>query len=92
VNERDNRGTHFYVAMYWAQALVAQDKDAGLAEQFAPLAAELAAKEEAIVSELNAVQGVAMDIGGYYHPDPSKAAAAMRPSATFNGIIDGFSA
>lgn len=92
VNELDNRGSHFYVAMYWAQALAEQDKDAELAAQFAPLAAELAANEETIVSELNAAQGVAMDIGGYYHPEPAKAAAAMRPSATLNGIIDGFSA
>ena len=92
VNELDNRGTHFYVAMYWAQALAAQEKDAVLAGHFAPLAAALAANEDAIVSELNAVQGVAKDLGGYYHPDPAKAVAAMRPSGTFNGIIDGFSA
>ncbi|MED5372913.1 MAG: NADP-dependent isocitrate dehydrogenase [Myxococcota bacterium] len=89
VNELDNRGSHFYVAMYWAQALAEQTQDAELAERFAPVAAELSKAEDAIVAELNAVQGQAMDIGGYYHPDPAKAAAAMRPSATLNAIIDG---
>ena len=89
VNELDNRGSHFYVALYWAQALAAQSEDAELAAQFAPIAAQLAAEEARIVAELNEVQGQPMDIDGYYMPDPAKAAAAMRPSTTLNGIIDG---
>ena len=88
VNELDNRGSTFYLAMYWAEALAAQDDDADLKATFAEVAAKLAAAEEAIVGELNGAQGVAMDIGGYYKPDPAKADAAMRPSATFNAIID----
>jgi isocitrate dehydrogenase len=83
----DNRGSHFYLAMYWAQALAAQDKDAGLAETFAPLAEQLAANEQVIVDELLAVQGNPVDIGGYYWPDDDKASAAMRPSATLNSIL-----
>ena len=86
--ERDNRGTHFYVAMYWAQALSEQTADAALAATFAPVATALASAEESVMSELNGVQGAAMDVGGYYMPDPAKAAAAMRPSATLNAIID----
>ena len=73
--------------MYWAQALAAQDKDAGLAETFAPLAEQLAANEQVIVDELLAVQGNPVDIGGYYWPDDDKASAAMRPSATLNSIL-----
>jgi len=88
VNELDNRGSHFYLTLYWAQALAAQTKDAELASSFAKLADELAANETKIVDELNAAQGVSMDIGGYYHPDANKVAEAMRPSATFNNIID----
>lgn len=84
----DNRGSHFYLALYWAQELAGQTVDPELAAAFAPVAAELAAKEEQIVSELNAVQGKPVDIGGYYHPDVEKVAAVMRPSATLNGIID----
>ena len=87
VNELDNRGSHFYLALYWAQALAAQDKDAALQEQFAKLAQEMAAHEEAIIDELNAAQGAPVDIGGYYHPDPQKVTAAMRPSATLNRIL-----
>ncbi|MGB1252021.1 MAG: NADP-dependent isocitrate dehydrogenase [Candidatus Promineifilaceae bacterium] len=87
VNELDNRGSHFYLAMYWAQALEAQAEDAELQNQFAAVAAQLAANETQIVDELNAVQGQAMDIGGYYHADDALAAQAMRPSATFNGIL-----
>ncbi|QXC60382.1 NADP-dependent isocitrate dehydrogenase [Aquihabitans sp. G128] len=87
--ELDNRGSHFYLALYWAEALAAQTADAALAERFAPLAAALAANEEAIIGELNAVQGKPVDIGGYYAPDPALATAAMRPSATFNEVLAG---
>ena len=87
VNELDNRGSHFYLAMYWAQELAAQSDDAELQAQFTPVAAQLAENEAKIVDEMNTVQGQAMDIGGYYHPDDALAAAAMRPSATFNGIL-----
>ena len=87
VNELDNRGSHFYLGLFWAQALAEQDKDAALQEQFAKLAEQLAASEETIITELNDAQGAAVDIGGYYHPDAEKAAAAMRPSATLNGIL-----
>ena len=83
----DNRGSHFYLAMYWAQALAAQDRDAALRERFAPLAKALAENEDKIVAELNAVQGKAVDIGGYYRPDPNLMAAAMRPSQTFNAAL-----
>ncbi|ROV56393.1 NADP-dependent isocitrate dehydrogenase [Neisseria chenwenguii] len=83
----DNRGSHFYIALYWAQALAAQDKDAELKAKFAPLAETLAAKEAEIVAELAAVQGKATDIGGYYFPDQNKAAQAMRPSAALNAAL-----
>jgi isocitrate dehydrogenase len=83
----DNRGSHFYLALYWAQALAAQNEDAELKKIFAPVAAELAANEEKIVAELDAVQGRPADIGGYYRPDDTKASAAMRPSGTFNRIL-----
>jgi isocitrate dehydrogenase len=83
----DNRGSHFYVAMYWAQALAAQTDDPALAARFGPVAAALSASEATIVAELAAVQGHAADIGGYYMPDPVKTAAVMRPSATLNAII-----
>ena len=92
VNELDNRGSHLYLALYWAQALAAQQQDAELATRFAPLAASLAESEATIVTELNAVQGQEMDIGGYYQPDPGLAAKAMRPSPTLNKIIDAFAA
>jgi isocitrate dehydrogenase len=85
--EIDNRGSHFYLTLYWAEALAAQETDAELKARFTPLAEALSAKEAAIVDELNAVQGSAMDVGGYYHPDPAKASAAMRPSATFNELL-----
>ena len=88
----DNRGSHFYLALYWAQELAAQKDDAALAEAFAPLAEALAAQEETIVSELLAVQGHPVELGGYYRPDEAKATAVMRPSATLNGLIDGFGA
>ncbi len=87
VGELDNRGSHFYLALYWAQALARQTTDASLAARFAPLAATLADNETTIVTELNAVQGQPMDIGGYYAPDEARATAAMRPSPTFNKAI-----
>ncbi len=83
----DNRGSHFYLALYWAQELAGQTADAALAEAFAPLAATLAEQESRIVEELLAVQGNPADIGGYYRPDPEKAAAVMRPSRTLNEAL-----
>ncbi len=83
----DNRGSHFYLALYWAQALATQDKDTELKAIMAPLAEKLEANEQVIVEELLAVQGSPVDIGGYYWPDDAKASAAMRPSATFNDIL-----
>ncbi|MFH8487007.1 NADP-dependent isocitrate dehydrogenase [Streptomyces longisporoflavus] len=83
----DNRGSHFYLAMYWAQELAKQTADAELAKEFAPLAKTLAEQEQTIVDELNAVQGSPADIGGYYQPDPAKAAAVMRPSQTLNKAL-----
>jgi len=89
VNELDNRGSHYYLAMYWAQAM-ALGPDADLASTFAPLASALTANENEITDELLAAQGEAMDIDGYYFPDPVKAAEAMRPSPTLNQIIADF--
>ena len=83
----DNRGSQFYLAMYWAQALAEQTEDAALAAQFAPLAKALTDNEQTIVTELAAVQGQPVDIGGYYKPDFSKLDAVMRPSATFNAAL-----
>jgi isocitrate dehydrogenase len=83
----DNRGSQFYLAMYWAQELAAQTEDAALAAQFAPLAKQLTDNEKKIVDELNAVQGKPVDIGGYYMPDQAKLAAIMRPSTTFNAAL-----
>ncbi|MEU1073428.1 MULTISPECIES: NADP-dependent isocitrate dehydrogenase [unclassified Streptomyces] len=83
----DNRGSHFYLALYWAQELAKQTEDAQLAQAFAPLAKTLAEQEETIVAELIAVQGSPAEIGGYYQPDPAKAAAVMRPSTTFNEAL-----
>jgi len=88
VNEIDNRGSHFYLAMYWAEALAAQDQDAELKGQFSGLAADMAANESKIMDELNGVQGVPMDLDGYYFPSPEKASEAMRPSETFNGLLN----
>jgi len=88
VNEIDNRGSHFYIAMYWAQAMAANDKDAELAAQFAAPAQALADNEEKILAELLQAQGAPVDIGGYYQPNEELAAAAMRPSPTLNTIID----
>lgn len=86
--ELDNRGSHFYLAMYWAEALAGQDKDLELKTKFTPIAKALQENEQKIVSELNEAQGVKMDIGGYYKPDESKTSAAMRPSPTFNAILE----
>ena len=83
----DNRGSHFYLALYWAQALAAQTEDAALQAQFATLAKTLTENEATIVAELNAVQGKPVDIGGYYHADAELISKAMRPSATFNAAI-----
>jgi isocitrate dehydrogenase len=85
--ELDNRGSHFYLALYWAQALAAQTEDKELQAHFAPLAKSLADNEQKIVAELKAVQGKPVDIGGYYKPDLAKTAAAMRPSPTFNAAL-----
>ncbi len=89
VGQLDNRGSHFYLALYWAQELAAQSQDADLAKIFAPpIAQELAAKEEQIAGDLLKVQGSPpADLGGYYRPDPKKVDAVMRPSKTFNDII-----
>ena len=89
VNEIDNRGSTFYLALAWANALAAQDQDADLKQRFTPLAAALTAAEGRITQELLAAQGKPVDIGGYYFPDEAKCAAAMRPSAALNAIIDG---
>jgi isocitrate dehydrogenase len=88
VGELDNRGSHFYLALYWAKALAAQDSDSALKAKFASVAEAMQSNEAKIVEELSVVQGSAMDIGGYYKPDAAKAAAAMRPSATLNAIVD----
>jgi isocitrate dehydrogenase len=87
VNELDNRGSHFYLALYWAEALAAQTKDADLRQQFAPVAKQLAESEAKIIDELNSAQGSPVDIGGYYHPDPEKTEIAMRPSPTLNAAL-----
>ena len=87
VGEPDNRDSHYWFARYWAEALAAQSEDAALADEFAPVAKALAENEAKITSELAEAQGKAADIGGYYHADPAKLVAVMRPSATLNGII-----
>jgi isocitrate dehydrogenase len=88
VGELDNRGSHFYLALYWAQELARQKVDGDIAARFAPMASELTLHESVIVHELNSVQGRAVDVGGYYRPDSTRVASAMRPSATFNSIVD----
>jgi len=88
IGELDNRGSHFYLALYWARALAEQTRDKGLKRKFAGIATALEANEARILRELTAVQGKPISIGGYYHPDPKLAAAAMRPSTTLNKIID----
>ena len=91
VGELDNRGSHFYLALYWAEALASQDADTELKSRFAPVAEQLRAAETSIVAELNEVQGKPVDIGGYYRPDAALTSSAMRPSATFNRILDAIS-
>jgi len=90
VGELDNRGSHFYLTLYWSQALAAQDEDAELAKIFSPLADRLAADEEQIVAELNGVQGRPVELGGYYYVDRAKTDAVMRPSPTLNAVIAEF--
>ncbi len=89
VGELDTRGSHFYLTMYWAQALASQTDDAELKAMFMPVAEQLTSNEDMIVAELNSAQGNAVDLGGYYLPDSSLAAQVMRPSATLNAVIDG---
>ncbi len=91
VNELDNRGSHFYLALFWAEALAGQEGDSELQERFGSFANTLRKNEQAIVEELNAAQGKPVDLGGYYLPDERKASAAMRPSALFNDALDGLS-
>jgi isocitrate dehydrogenase len=86
--ELDNRGSHYYLALHWAQELAQQTQDPQLAAHFAPLATRLAANETTILAELTAAQGSPIDLGGYYQPDPQRAAAAMRPSATLNDVLN----
>jgi len=88
VHELDTRGSHFYLALYWAQTLAEQDSDRELQARFAEVARQLGENEEKIIGELNGAQGQPVDIGGYYRPDQVKAVQAMRPSATFNAIVD----
>ena len=90
VMELDNRGSHYYLAMYWAEALASQNENASLKDRFAPLADSLAKNETTIVAELNSAQGTEMNIKGYYNPDDSLASNAMRPSQTFNNILGSF--
>ena len=92
VGELDNRGSHFYLALYWAQELANQTEDEALANVFKPLAKQLSDNEQTIVNELNSVQGQPVDLGGYYHADAAKTAAAMRPSRTLNNLLDSLSA
>jgi isocitrate dehydrogenase len=87
VGSLDNRGSHFYLALYWAQALAAQSEEAALQSLFTPLAEQLTRNEARIVAQLNGAQGKPVDIGGYYHPDPARCSAAMRPSALFNELL-----
>ena len=87
VGELDNRGSHFYLSMYWAEALADQSEDSELKSAFEGISNELKSHESEIVNELNEAQGDAVDLGGYYFPNPDKVAKAMRPSSTFNGII-----
>ncbi|WNL46028.1 NADP-dependent isocitrate dehydrogenase [Dyella sp. BiH032] len=88
VGELDNRGSHFYLAMYWAQALAEQNDDAELKATFTPVAKALTENEDKIIGELNGAQGKAVDVHGYYHPDMGLLSKAMRPSATFNAVVD----
>ena len=87
VGEIDNRGSHFYLALYWAEALAAQDREQDIKARFAPLAKRLLEQEAAINAELISAQGKPVDMGGYYHPDFEKTSKAMRPSATLNAAL-----
>ncbi len=87
VGELDNRGSHFYLALYWAEALAEQSEDKELQAKFSPVAKLLRENEAKIVEELRQAQGRPVDIAGYYHPDPVRVVKAMRPSPTFNGIL-----
>ena len=89
LGQLDNTGTHIYETLYWAQELAAQNDDPALKERFTPVAKDLEEKLDVILKELNAFKGKPVDLGGYYHQDPEKVKAAMRPSATFNAILDG---
>jgi isocitrate dehydrogenase len=89
VGQIDNRGSHYYLALYWAEALAAQKADAALAAKFGPIAKALQENEAKITAELIGAQGKPQDLGGYYQPDPVKTGKAMRPSPTLNAIIDG---
>ncbi|HQN47368.1 MAG TPA: NADP-dependent isocitrate dehydrogenase, partial [Rugosibacter sp.] len=86
--ELDNRGSQYYLALYWAQALAEQNEDQQLKAYFTPLAQQLANNEQQIIAELNAVQGKPVDIGGYFLPDQAKADSVMRPSPTFNAALE----
>jgi isocitrate dehydrogenase len=88
VGELDTRGSHFYLAMYWAQALAAQDEDSELQARFTQVAEQLTTNEAKIIDELNSVQGKPVDLKGYYRPDVETVAQVMRPSQTFNAVID----
>ena len=90
--ELDNRGSHYYLAKYWAEELANQDQDSELKTKFAPLAQALSENEDKIVAELNEVQGQSVDIGGYYQPDQQKLSQVMRPSTTFNQALASFEA
>ncbi|MDQ3132157.1 MAG: NADP-dependent isocitrate dehydrogenase, partial [Acidobacteriota bacterium] len=85
----DNRGSHFYLAMYWAESLANQTSDSEIASKFAPIAKEMKENEAKINEELIGAQGKSQDVGGYYHPSSEKTYVAMRPSATLNAIVDG---
>jgi isocitrate dehydrogenase len=87
VGELDTRGSHFYLSLYWAQALAKQDSDSDLKAIFSPIAQQLSDNEETIVNELNSAQGKAVDIGGYFHPNKALVSDVMRPSQCFNSII-----
>src|SRR5690606_32466062 len=88
IGEIDNRGSHFYLGLYWAEALASQNKNAELAARFAKLSQQLSANEEKIVAELNGVQGSPVEIGGYYQPNADLVSKAMRPSATLNAALE----
>jgi isocitrate dehydrogenase len=90
VHELDNRGSHFYLAMFWAQALAGQTEDTEIQSRFSGLAKELEEKENIIIEELNSAQGKELDLGGYYDPDEKKVTEAMRPSATLNALFSAF--